>query len=112
MGAKKATAAKAKKEAKAKKAAAKKAAKAKKAAAKKVKKVTKKAKPSKKAKVLKKKPVKKAKKAKKLIEFMPDLLSTPVVALFGALSCTGVALAILQFRRSVSNPSKEPLLIH
>merc|ERR1712178_13101 len=98
-------------EAKAKKAAAKKAAKAKKAAAKKAKKATKKAKPSKKAKVLKKKPAKKAKKAKKLVEFIPDLLSTTVVTLFGALSCAGVALAVLQFRRSASNPGKDPLLL-
>merc|ERR1711870_114227 len=105
---------------KAKKAEAKKAAKAKKAAAAKAKKAAKaskkaakKAKPSKKktkkAKVLKKakKPVK---KAKKLMEFVPNL-STPVVALFGFVSCGAIALALHQVRHSFPNPSEEPLLL-
>merc|ERR1711988_741869 len=118
--AKKAAKSKAKKAAKAKKAEAKKAAKAKKAAsvkakkaAKASKKAAKKAKPSKKkskkAKVLKKakKPVK---KAKKLIEFVPNV-STPMVAFFGFVSCGAITLALLQVRRSVSNPSEKPLLI-
>merc|ERR1711904_469007 len=117
--AKKAAKAKAKMAAKAKKAEAKKAAKAKKAAAAKAKKAAKatkkaakKAKPSKKtkkAKVLKKskKPVK---KAKKLIEFVPKI-STPMMALFGFVSCGVITLALLQVRHSVSNPSEKPLLV-
>merc|ERR1712217_360727 len=82
-------------------------------AAKKAKKAAKKAKPakktSKKAKVLKKakKPVK---KAKKLIEIVPNV-STLVVALFGFVSCGAITLALLQARRSVANPSEEPLLV-
>merc|ERR1711879_456497 len=82
-------------------------------AAKASKKAAKKAKPSKKkstkAKVLKKakKPVK---KAKKLIEFVPEV-STPVVALFGFVSCGAIALALFRVRHSVSNPSEEPLLL-
>jgi len=115
----KAAKAKAKKAAIAKKAEAKKAAKAKKAAAakakkaaKKTKKIAKKAKPakksSKKAKVVKKakKPVK---KAKKLIELVPDV-STLVVAFVGFASFGAITLALLQVRRSVSNPSETPLL--
>merc|ERR1711879_589366 len=95
---------------------AKKAAKAKKAAAAKAKKAAKKAKPSKKAKTLKKKAkkptkAKRVKKAKKLIEFIPDVFSSPVVGLFGALSCGGVLLAVFRFRRSVSSPTQEPLLV-
>merc|ERR1712048_1069871 len=104
--AKKVAKTKAKKAAKAKKVEAKKAAKAKKKAAKKAKPSKKK---SKKAKVLKKakKPVK---KAKKLIEFVPNV-STPVVVLFGFVSCGGIALALLKVHHSVSNPSEEPLLV-
>merc|ERR1712232_449406 len=102
------------KEAKAKKAAAKKSGEAKKAAAKKSKKAAKKAKPSKKAKVLKKakKPVKKAKKVKKLIEILPDVSSIVAAAVVGALSCGAVALTMLQIRRSVASPTREPLLIN
>merc|ERR1712048_1277164 len=95
LASKKAAKAKRSKAAKAKKAAAKKAAKAKKVAAAKAKKTAKataaaaakakkasKKKPSKKAKVLKKKAKKPVKKAKKLIEFMPDSMSIPVVCAF------------------------------
>merc|ERR1712048_1480415 len=113
--------AKASKAAKAKKAAAKKAAKAKKVAAAKAKKAAmaaakktaaakakkaSKKKPSKKAKVLKKKAKKPVKKAKKLIEFMPDSISIPVVGVF---SCA-LAFAVLQFRRGDTHPFKEVLL--
>merc|ERR1712227_1037277 len=103
--AKKAAKVKAKKAAKAKKMEAKKAAKASKKAAKKAKP----AKKAKKAKVLKKakKPVK---KAKKLAEFVPSV-SMPVVAFFGFVSCGAITLALLQGRQSVSNPSKERLLV-
>merc|ERR1712178_310190 len=96
-------AAKAKKAAKVK---AKKAAKAKKKAAKKAKPSKKK---SKKAKVLKKakKPVK---KAKKLIESV-TIVSTPLVALLGFVSCSAITLALLQVRHRVPNPSKERLLV-
>merc|ERR1712178_128271 len=105
--------AKAAKAAKSKKAAAAKAAATAKKAAKASKKAAKKAKPSKKkskkAKVLKKakKPVK---KAKKLVEFVPNV-STPVVVLFGFVSCGGIMFALLPIRRSVSTPSEAPLLV-
>merc|ERR1712054_321113 len=111
--AKKAAKAKAKKAAKAKKIEAKKATKAKKAAkakakkaAKATKKGVKKAKPAKKAKKAKvlKKAKKPVKKAKKLIEFVSNV-STPVVAFIGFASCGAFTLALLQVRRSVSNPS-------
>merc|ERR1712003_272859 len=117
--AKKAAKSKAKKAAKAKKMEAKKAAKAKKAAAAKAKnaakaskKAAKKAKPAKKAKKAKvlKKAKKPVKKAKKLAEFVPSV-SMPVVAFFGFVSCGAITLALLQGRQSVSNPSKERLLV-
>jgi len=47
-------------------------------------------------------------KAKKLIEMAP----TPVTMLVGALSCSGVAFAVFQYRRSTSGSSEEPLLIY
>merc|ERR1711948_78922 len=51
-----------------------------------------------------------AKKAKKLIEIMPDVISVPAGALIGVLLGSGVALAVLQLRRSISIPAEEPLL--
>merc|ERR1712151_320735 len=54
----------------------------------------------------------KAKKiAKKLAETTPDVVSILATMLVGALSCGGIALAVLHFRRSVSSPSEEPLLV-
>merc|ERR1711866_24519 len=56
--------------------------------------------------------MKTAKKAvKKLVETIPDVVSILVPMLVGALSCGGIALAVLHFRRSVSSPSEEPLLV-
>merc|ERR1711972_445763 len=56
--------------------------------------------------------MKTAKKAvKKLVETIPDVVSSLVPMLVGALSCGGIALAVLHFRRSVSSPSEEPLLV-
>merc|ERR1712151_358972 len=51
-----------------------------------------------------------AKKAKKLIEIMPDVISVPAGALIGVLLGSGVALAVIQLRRSISIPAEEPLL--
>merc|ERR1712176_1531638 len=51
-----------------------------------------------------------AKKAKKLIEIMPDVISVPAGLLIGVLLGSGVALAVLQLRRSISIPAEEPLL--
>merc|ERR1712050_497216 len=62
------------------------------------------------AKVAKKAASKAAKKAKKLIEIMPDVISVPAGALIGVLLGSGVALAVLQLRRSISIPAEEPLL--
>merc|ERR1712190_131520 len=70
----------------------------------------------KKAKAMKapmKAPMKAAKKVvKKLVETTPDVVSMLVTMLVGALSCGGIALAVLHLRRSVSSPSEEPLLIN
>merc|ERR1712087_1038525 len=62
------------------------------------------------AKAAKKAASKAAKKAKKLIEIMPDVISVPAGALIGVLLGSGVALAVLQLRRSISTPAEEPLL--
>jgi len=62
------------------------------------------------AKKAAKKAAKAAKKAKKLIEIMPDVISVPAGALIGVLLGSGVALAVLQLRRSISIPAEEPLL--
>merc|ERR1712203_263964 len=62
------------------------------------------------AKAAKKAASKAAKKAKKLIEIMPDVISVPAGALIGVLLGSGVALAVLQLRRSISIPAEEPLL--
>jgi len=66
---------------------------------------------SKKAAMKSKAPAMKAKKpvmkAKKLIEIAP----TPVAVLIAALSCSAIALALLQYRRRASCPSEEPLLL-
>merc|ERR1712048_1326229 len=102
--AKKAEAAKAKKAKKAaKKAGAMKAMKAKKAAMK-----------SKKAAMKSKAPAMKSKKAvmkaKKLLEVVSDVFSTPVTVLVAALSCSGVVLAMVQYRRSASSLKEKPLL--
>merc|ERR1712174_110105 len=48
---------------------------------------------------------------KKLVETTPDVVSILATMLVGALSCGGIALAVLHFRRSVSSPSEEPLLV-
>merc|ERR1712060_510337 len=48
---------------------------------------------------------------KKLAEATPDVVSIIATMLVGAISCGGVALAVLHFRRSVSSPSEEPLLV-
>merc|ERR1712157_708315 len=48
---------------------------------------------------------------KKLTETTPDVVSILATMLVGALSCGGIALAVLHFRRSVSSPSEEPLLV-
>merc|ERR1711879_1056877 len=97
-----------KKAAKAKKLAAKAAKAAKKKAAKEAKKAKKAAK---KAGAMKAKKAMKSKKpvmkAKKLIEIAP----IPVGVLIGALSCSAVALALLQYRGRASCPSEEPLLL-
>merc|ERR1711972_1025078 len=49
---------------------------------------------------------------KKLVETTPDVVSILATMLVGALSCGGIALAVLHFRRSVSSPSEEPLLVN
>merc|ERR1712084_44009 len=48
---------------------------------------------------------------KKLVEMTPDFISILATMLVGALSCGGIALAVLYFRRSVTGPSEEPLLV-
>merc|ERR1712066_943315 len=48
---------------------------------------------------------------KKLVETVPDVVSILAMMLVGAISCGGIALAPLHFRRSVSSPSEEPLLV-
>merc|ERR1712019_52955 len=48
---------------------------------------------------------------KKLAETIPDVVSILATMLVGALSCGAIALAVLHFRRSVSSPSEEPLLV-
>merc|ERR1712019_63450 len=54
----------------------------------------------------------KAKKiVKKLAETTPDVVSIIATMLVGAISCGGIALAVLHFRRRVSRPSEEPLLV-
>merc|ERR1712050_223659 len=68
----------------------------------------------KKAKAMKA-PMKAAMKAKKVVKKLvgavPDVVSIVATMLVGALSCGGLALAVLHFRRSVSSPSEEPLLV-
>merc|ERR1712050_580933 len=49
---------------------------------------------------------------KKLVETTPDVVSILVTMLVGALSCGGIALAVLHLRRGVASPSEEPLLIN
>merc|ERR1712050_434160 len=49
---------------------------------------------------------------KKLAETTPDVVSILATMLVGALSCGGIALAVLHFRRSVSSPSERPLLVN
>merc|ERR1712014_360802 len=54
----------------------------------------------------------KAKKiVKKLAETTPDVVSILATMLVGAISCGGIALAVLHFRRSVSSPIEKPLLV-
>merc|ERR1712061_174864 len=48
---------------------------------------------------------------KKLVETIPDVVSILATILVGALFCGGIALAVLHFRRSVSSPSEDPLLV-
>merc|ERR1711941_233005 len=48
---------------------------------------------------------------KKLVETIPDVVGILATMLVGALSCGGIALAVLYFRRSVTSPSEEPLLV-
>merc|ERR1712203_544340 len=65
----------------------------------------------KKAKAMKA-PMKAAMKTtKKLVEMTPDFISILATMLVGAFSCGGIALAVLYFRRSVTSPSEEPLLV-
>merc|ERR1712014_508165 len=68
----------------------------------------------KKAKAMKA-PMKAAMKTKKIVkklaETTPDVVSIIATMLVGAFSCGGIALAVLHFRRSVSSPSEEPLLV-
>merc|ERR1711933_180750 len=64
----------------------------------------------KKAKAMKA-PMKTKKIVKKLAETTPDVVSILATMLVGAFSCGAIALAVLHFRRSVSSPSKEPLLV-
>merc|ERR1712217_710679 len=59
-----------------------------------------------KEKLAAKKAAKAAKKAKKLIEIMPDVISVPAGALIGVLLGSGVALAVIQLRRSISIPAE------
>merc|ERR1711870_213936 len=48
---------------------------------------------------------------KTLVEMTPDFVSILATMLVGALSCGGIALAVLYFGRSVTSPSEEPLLV-
>merc|ERR1712187_904827 len=48
---------------------------------------------------------------KKLVESVPDVVSILAMMLVGGISCGVIALAVLLFRRSVSSPSEEPLLV-
>merc|ERR1712151_1005894 len=48
---------------------------------------------------------------KKLAETTPDVVSILATMLVGALSCGAIFLAVLHFRRSVSSPREEPLLV-
>merc|ERR1712193_56191 len=68
----------------------------------------------KKAKAMKA-PMKAAMKAKKIVkklaETTPDVVSILATMLVGGLSCGAIALAVLHFRRSVSSPREEPLLV-
>merc|ERR1712151_1450692 len=100
------------KAAKKEKAKAKAAAKAKAKAAKKAKAAAKKA-AMKKAKAMKKAPMKAAMKkvVKKLIEFIPGVMSILVAMIVGALSFCGAVLAVNSFRRSTPGSTKEPLLV-
>merc|ERR1711879_966920 len=98
-----------KKAAKAKKVEAAKAKKAKKAAKKAGAMKAKKAMKSKKVAMKSKKPAMKKKavmKAKKLIE----VFSSSVTVLVAALTCSGIVLAMVQYRHSASIPSEKPLL--
>merc|ERR1712048_1084320 len=100
------------KAAKKEKAKAKAAAKAKAKAAKKAKAVAMKL--SKKAKAMKapmKKAMKTKKVVKKLIEVIPGVGSILFAAIVGALSFGGATLAVFEFRRSASGPTKKPLLV-
>merc|ERR1711948_148362 len=64
----------------------------------------------KKAKAMKA-PMKAKKIVKKLAETTPDVVSILATMLVGALSCGAIFLAVLHFRRSVSSPCEEPLLV-
>merc|ERR1712084_36462 len=68
----------------------------------------------KKAKAMKA-PMKAAMKTKKIVkklaETTPDVVGILATMLVGALSCGGIALAVLHFRRSVSSPIEKPLLV-
>merc|ERR1712060_773524 len=64
----------------------------------------------KKAKAMKA-PMKTKKIVKKLAETTPDVVGILATMLVGALSCGGIALAVLHFRRSVSSPIEKPLLV-
>merc|ERR1711972_272669 len=48
---------------------------------------------------------------KKLVESVPDVVSILTMMLVGGISCGGIALAVLHFRRSVSSPIEEALLV-
>merc|ERR1711933_560289 len=68
----------------------------------------------KKAKAMKA-PMKAAMKTKKIVkklaETTPDVVGILATMLVGALSCGGIALAVLHFRRSVSSSIEKPLLV-
>merc|ERR1712048_169811 len=51
-----------------------------------------------------------AMKSKKLIEVVSDVFNTPVTVLVAALSCSGIVLAMVQYRRSASSLKEKPLL--
>merc|ERR1712186_235220 len=114
MKAAKAAKAKAKVAAKAKAKAAKKAKAKSKAAAKAKAKAAKKEKAKAKAAAMKavmKASMKAKKIVKKLAETTPDVASILATLLVGGLSCGAIFLAVLHFRRSVSSPCEEPLLV-